>query len=256
MTDDSGMGGRLAAGPWWLLYSGSIEPNGEHAHRAAQVVVHGGVPCVSVDGRVRNGPIVVVPPGSAHAVRDHRDHALVLVLSPGSVVGEILADHHDVPEGSLDGAHPVARILGSLRMSNWSHADEAVRRILEQFDGVPPADPLGWWHPRALDDALLGLPDGVVPGDVDFERLADDAGLPTARVASALTDRLGIALGSYVHWLRLVRAIAALADGADLQSAATAARFARAADLSSAVRSMFGMEPTELVRLGRWLVAP
>lgn len=256
MPDGHLAGSRLAAGPWWLLLSGPIGPSELHSHHAAQIVVHGGLPCVTIDRDVRRGPIVVVEPDVPHAIVDHRDHGLVLFVSPESVVGRQLALGGVGNGHSLDGAHPVTQLLGALRMTNWSHADEAVRRTLERIE-VASA---GQWQPsrrhRALDEALLGLPDGIDLEEIDVARLAEDVGLSAGRVAETLTHGLGIPLDGYVRWLRIVTAIEALVDGADLRSAALAARFPGADDLSLASASMIGLDPTALAQSGSWLSAP
>lgn len=256
MTDMSRPGSRLAAGPWWLLYSGPIGPTEPHAHRAAQLVVHGGGPCVSVRGEASRGPIVVIPPDALHWVHDHRDHALVLLVSPDSVVGEQLARDDVGSADSFDGLHPVARILGALRMSNWSQADEAVRRTLEHLDGIEDSHSRSLWRHRAFDEGLLDLPDGVAVDDVDVARLADRVGLAPARVSDSLTGGLGIPLGDYVRWLRLVMAIELIAEGIDVQSAAEATQYPGVDDLSRASKAMFALDPTRLVQLGTWLAAP
>lgn len=249
-------GRRLAAGPWWLLVSGPLGPSEPHSHHAAQILVHGGVPCVTVDRDVCHGPIVVVPPDAPHAVVDRRDHSLVLYVSPESVVGRCL-EAGEVGEGrSLDGAHPVAQLLGALRMSNWSHADEAVRRTLEHLDVGDVEVWPPWWRHRALDEALLSLPDRVALENVDVTRLADDIGLPPGRIKETLTYGLGIPLGGYIRWLRIVTAIESLVDGADLLSAAAAARFLAVDDLSQTFMSMFALDPAALAQSGDWLPAP
>lgn len=256
MIDGPPPGSRLAAGPWWLLYSGPIGPTEGHSHRAAQLVVHGGAPCVTADRGVRDGPIVVVPADASHAILDHRDRALVLLVSPDSVVGRQLAVGGVGNGCSLDGTQPVAHLLGALRMSNWSQADEAVRRILEHLDVANAEQRLPWWRHRSLDEALLRLHDGVAVDDVDVTRLADDVGLPAARIKETFTRDLGIPLGGYVRWLRVVTAIESLTGGADLQSAATAAQFPGADDFSRACTATFGIDPAALAQLGKWLPSP
>lgn len=209
-----------------------------------------------IDRQARPGPIVVVPPGAQHAVIDRRDHALVLYASPESDVGRHLADGRVGNGRSLNGAHPVAQLLGALRMTNWSHADEAVRRTLEHLD----IDNVEQWQPwqghRVLDEALLELPDGANVDDIDVAHLADVVGLPAERVTETLAHGLGIPLDGYVRWLRMVTAIDLLVDGADLRSAAAAAHFPGADDLSKAFTSMIGLDPTAIAQSGDWLSAP
>lgn len=247
---------RLAAGPWWLLYSGPIGPSEPHAHRASQLVVHGGGPYVSVDGDVRLGPIVIIPGDALHRVHDRRDHVLVLFVAPESVVGRQLARDQAGSGASLSGVHPVAAILGGLRMSNWSQADEAVRRTLEHVGGIDVGHSLAWSRHRALDKRLLDLPDGVAVDDVDLMRLSAQVGLPASRIADILTEGPGIPLGGYVRWLRIVTALERIAEGTDVGSAALAARFSGVDDLERASTSTFGLDPAAIAQMGDLLLAP
>ncbi len=255
MSDSPVVGHRLAAGPWWLLVSGPIGPSELHSHCAAQIVVHGGAPCVAVGHDVRRGPIVVVPPDVPHAVVDPHDQALVVYVSPESSVGKQLTATEIRDVSSLDAVDPVRHVLGALRMTNWSHADEAVRRTLEHL-GIADADHRQPWRHRALNAALLGMPDGIDLHEIDLARLADDTGLSVARMTETMTGGLGVPLGGYVRWLRIVTAIESLVDGADLESAAAVARFPGVDDLSHACTSIFGFDPAALAQPGTWLAAP
>ncbi len=256
MTDRSQQGPRLAAGPWWLLYSGPIRPTEPHAHGAAKLVVHSGGHCVAVGGTASPGPIVVIPPDVLHCVTDHRDHVLVVHVSPESYAGGQLARDAVDTGDSLDRADPVAHIVGDLRMSNWSQADEVIRRVLEHLDGIDDWHHRPWRRHRAIDEGLLGLPDDIAVDDIDLARLADQIGLPAARISDTLTGDLGGSLSGYVRWLRLITAIESLAHGTDLRSAAEAAHYPTADALTRAATTMFGLEPTRLVQLGTWLAAP
>jgi hypothetical protein len=247
---------RLAAGPWWLLVNGPIEPSVRHSHRAAQIVVHGGAPCVAVGRGVRPGPIVVVPPDVPHAVVDHRGRALVLYVSPVSLAGRQLAAGRFVDGGSLDPVDPVTDLLGALRMTNWSHADEAARRTLEHLEVAEAEQWREWRRHRALDEALLGFPDDIALESIDVARLADDVGLSVVRITETLTGGLGVPLGGYVSWLRIVTAIEALVDGAELESAAAVARFPSVGELVRACTSMFGHDLAARAQSGNWLSAP
>ena len=244
--------GRLAAGPWWLLYSGPLAPHDAHRHHAIQVIVHGGVPCVTVGDEVQAGPIIVVPSQEPHAIQDHRDHGIVLFVSPEAHVGPRLRQGNATPTGRTERHHPVAQILGSLRTANWSQADEAVRRILDRLDVPEERGTVRWWRHPALDDALLRLPDHVDLHSVDFAQLAEQAGLSVERLAVAFEPEIGQPIGSYVRWLRLVRATELFLSGNGLDEAARLARFERRAAFTDGCTSMFGLTPRQLSRLGTW----
>ena len=252
MNPPSQWWGRLAAGPWWLLYSGPLEPHDAHRHHAIQVVVHGGVPCVTAGDAVRAGPIVVVPARETHTIQGHRDHAIVLFISPEAHVGPRLRQRDPTPTGGIERRHPVAQILGSLRTANWSQADEAVRRILDRLDVPGECGTVRWWRQPGLDDALLRLPDDVDLHGVDLTQLAEQAGLPVDRLATALEQEIGQPIGSYVRWLRLIRATELFLTGNDLDDAANVACFDGRTAFTDACTSMFGLTPRQLSRLGTW----
>ena len=244
--------GRLAAGPWWLLSSGPLDPHDAHRHDAIEVVVHGGVPCVKVGDESQPGPIVVVRSREPHGIQDRRDHGLVVFISPDADVGPRLRQSDATPTGRTGRHHPVAQILGSLRSANWSQADEAVRRILDRLDAPSESGTVTWWRQPALDEALLRLPDGVDLHSVDLAQLAEQAGLPVERLTVAIEREIGQPIGSYVRWLRLVRAIELFMTGADLDEAARSARFTRRSEFTDGCTAMFGLNPRQLFRLGTW----
>lgn len=252
-TSQSCWSGRLAVGPWWLLYSGPIRPSEPHSHHAVQVVVHGGGRCVAVGQEPREGPIVVIRPDEIHTTLGQRDHALRLFIAPESYVGRQLVQGGWSSPKSLAQTHPVAQILGSLRTANWSQAEEAVRRIMDQLGVSDQRETMRWWRHPALDEALLRRPDCAAGAAIDIVELADEVGLSPVRLAEALPIELGLPIEPYVRWLRLVRATEVLAQGADITEASRAAHFSDGVEFSRTFRSMFGLSPEELLRLGAWV---
>lgn len=207
---------------------------------------------MTVGDEVQAGPIIVVPSQEPHAIQDHRDHGIVLFVAPEAHVGPRLRQGNATPTGRTERHHPVAQILGSLRTANWSQADEAVRRILDRLDAPGECGTVTWWRQPALDDALLSLPDQVDLHSVDLAQLAEQAGLPVERLANAFDRQIGQPIGSYVRWLRLVRATGLLLTGYGLDEAARMARFDGRTAFTDACTSMFGLTPRQLSRLGTW----
>lgn len=244
--------GRLAFGPWWLLYCGPIGPTALHAHHAFQIVVHGGTPCMRDDvGNAIPGPVAVVDPDRPHAVHSGRDHALVVFVEAESRAG--LALRHRAVHTQLGSAHPVAEVIGELLPDNWSRAEEAVRRTLS-LTGLPDvALPLRWWRHPAVDQALLRLPDLVDDGPVAVGELAKAIGMSASRLTHVFSTEVGVPLRSYAKWLRLVRATERLSDGASITEAAHEAGFADAAHLSRSFKAMFGLAPSDVMHGSTWI---
>lgn len=244
--------GRLAIGPWWLLYCGPIGPTALHAHHAFQIVVHGGTPCMrDAAGDAIHGPVAVVDPDRPHAVHSGRDHALVVFVEPESRAG--LALRHRSVSAELSSAHPVAEVIGELLPDNWSRAEEAVRRTLS-LTGLPDvAAPLRRWRHPAVDEALLRIPELVDDGPLDVDELANTIGMSTSRLTHVFSTEIGVPLRSYAKWLRLVRATEHLSDGATITNAAHQAGFADAAHLSRSFKAMFGLAPSEVMKASMWI---
>lgn len=256
MTRSSGSGpiGQVAFGPWWLLYSGPIDATEIHVHRAFQIVVHAGGPCV-VDAAHHplKGPVVVIEPDQPHALVDHRDHALVVYLDPDSAAGRGLGSRRSEHPVS-DDLHPVASIVGALRPENWSRAEETVRRVLEAVCDQPmPGRPTWWRHPAV--DAAIVRSSADVEVQLDVTELASQAGLSGERLATVFADELGVRLPSYARWMRLVQATEFLVSGASLDSAASSAGYNSRTTLVEQFQRMFGLTPIEAVGLGRWLMS-
>lgn len=244
--------GRLAFGPWWLLYCGPIGPTAMHAHHAFQIVVHGGTPCLRDErGEAIHGPVAVLDPDRSHAVHSRRDHALVVFVEPDSRAGRALRHRSLIaPPGA---AHPVAEVIGELLPDNWSRAEEAVRRTLS-LTGLPEAaTPMRWWRHPAIDEALQRLPDLVDEAPLDVDELAEAIGMSTSRLTHVFSDEVGIPLRSYAKWLRLVRATEHLSEGASITDAAHAAGFADAAHMSRSFKAMFGLAPSDVMNGSTWI---
>lgn len=85
--------------------------------------------------------------------------------------------------------------------------------------------------------------DMIGGGPVRTSDVAGRIGWSTARLTHLFTDQVGLPLRRYVLWLRLMTALRAVADGADLTAAAHAAGFADSAHLTRTCRAMFGLAP-------------
>ena len=215
-------------------------------------MVHDGDSCV-VDGAgdAIDGPIAIVEPDQHHAIRESRERALVLFVEPESFAGANLRSRG--LQTVLEGLDPLSEVIGASTPDNWSRADEAVRRTLAVAGVSEPATHLRWWRHPAVDEALLRLPDLVDNGRVDMSELAATIGVSTSRLTHVFSSEVGIPLRSYARWLRLVRAMERLAEGASITEAAHDARFADGAHFSRVFKEMFGLTPSEVMLAGSWV---
>jgi AraC-like DNA-binding protein len=253
VDDESRWPGRLAFGPWWLVYAGPVGPIQHHAHHAFQLVVHGGTPFV-VDGQNRPlaGPVVVLEPDVPHAFRARRDHVVTVYVDPASVVGSGLRNR-SVDTRRTDVAHPVSSIIGGFRPDNWSQAEEIVQRVVAVVRNDSSNLRMTWWRHPVIDAALHRLPTSSGDNAINIDLLADEVGISVERLTQLFTVEVGMPVSSYIRWMRLVLGTENLVVGASMTAAAHVAGFRDAAHFGSTFVNMFGVPPQEMVALGRWL---
>ena len=80
-------------------------------------------------------------------------------------------------------------------------------------------------------------------------KAAKRCGLSRSRVRTIARQQLGIPLSTWITWRKLVAANKALSAGADLQEAALEGHFADHAHFSRTMKKMFGVTPTEALRI-------
>ena len=120
--------GRLAFGPWWLLYSGPIGPTDPHAHHAYQIVVNRGRIAVQLPGGgPAVGPIVVIDPDVTHEITGRRPHALVVYIDPDTDAGRRLSARRARAADVLDG---VSNVVNAMHPDDWYQAEQIVGRVL------------------------------------------------------------------------------------------------------------------------------
>ncbi len=86
-----------------------------------------------------------------------------------------------------------------------------------------------------------------------LSEVAAHVALSPSRFAHLFREQTGLPLRRYLLWMRLQRALAALAEGASLTEAAHAAEFSDSAHLSRTFRSMFGITPSSLLKDSRFV---
>lgn len=240
-----------APGSWaWpagLIVWGSGDFAATHAHHAVQIVV-------ALDGQLRVRPsprarwrragAVIVRPNAPHEVDPPPTTVLIAFVDPQSALaGSILAK---APQPITLVAPASVRRWRRLMGGPHTVTESRVRAwMLGEFDngvGRPAIDP----RVSSIVQMLRGT-----HGDLDhtsLAHLASAARLSPSRFGHLFTASIGLPVRRYVLWLRLQRAVAALAAGHSVTEAAHLAGFADAAHLSRTFRRMLGCPPRELVR--------
>src|SRR5262245_28155800 len=102
-------------------------------------------------------------------------------------------------------------------------------------------------HPR-VERVIRYLRDrGLDRRDTSLIRLAEIVQLSPSRLMHVFTESIGIPLRPYLLWLRVQRAIGALALGHTVTDAALIAGFSDGAHLTRTMRRTLGITPRELI---------
>lgn len=218
--------------PGVLAFAGAAGPTEAHAHHAVQVMI-ADTPLHVTDatGWTVRGTRLIVPADVTHRIDVGSARATFVYLDP------------DTPAG---------RRAGALGAVTWAQPSLLVRivdapladvlsTIVDEFGRHVSSAPHG--HP-VVHAAVKYLADRVAAGPVGTAEVAAVIGLSTSRLTHLFTAEIGLPLRRYVLWLRLMIAFRAVADGADLTSAAHGAGFTDSAHLTRTCKAMFGLAPS------------
>lgn len=250
--------GAVFLGGGWLLYAGPAGPASRHAHHAFQFVraLHGTVRLLGSEGRVVPCAEALVPPDTPHASEGFTERALLLYVDPDSELGRRIPPIQIAAASSASEWRKRGHLLGCLEIeepSSWLEAASLVQRIVEAAGASGSAAPADK-HP-AVREALRVLP-ALLGGDVRVGALAGRTGLSTSRFSHVFNEQVGTSIRAYVRWLRLERAARVLEAGGTLTRAACAAGFSDAAHLTRTFRRMFGLAPSDVMGVARWVARP
>ncbi|MFI9408138.1 helix-turn-helix domain-containing protein [Nocardia sp. NPDC052316] len=235
--------GEVLLRPGVLAFSGSIGPTGTHAHHAVQIIIAAGPITVAGANVEYTGTHMIIPADAPHRVLRGAPAGIAVFLDPDSAAGRAATHRADTvgwsggPALSLpDQDAPIAAAV-----------TELMTILAPDSTTVPDAVR----HP-AVTAALHCLPVLVAAGTVRTADLAARLGISASRLTHLFTAQVGLPLRRYVLWLRLVLVRDAVADGADLTSAAHSAGFADSAHLTRTCREIFGLPPSALSRNLSW----
>lgn len=171
----------------------------------------------------------LVPPSTLHRLRA-RGSMMFLYL-------DALSDDFDaIAKMDLTAARARLLALGAI--------PGGLDAILEAI-GVPRRD--------APDTRLLPIIQRIDERPQDFERLDDAArlaGLSPSWFQTLFRRAVGMPFRRYRLWRRMTVVMQAIAGGENFTAAEHGAGFASSAHLSAAFRAMFGLAPSDLLKLG------
>ena len=240
--------GRLFLGRSSLLYAGPVAPTKSHRHHAFQILVcvRGEVTLTVEEGEGSTTTrAAVLDPGQKHAIREGAPSAILLYLDPDESQGRRLRQRRPTTADSEMLVHACPAALPE----TWADADAASSALLGALgvrDDVRPTH-------EAIESARRFI-EANLHGDLRAPSVARRAGVSPRRLAQLFAAELGLPLRRYVRWARIRRAAAELELGASLTDSAAAAGFADAAHLTRTFREMFGIAPSTISAVARWVV--
>ena len=239
-------------GSLWIMdvpaLPGAPERTDFHAHHAIQATFAlDGVFDLHIADRSIPGPAAVVAADARHAFQPKGLIALLFV-EPESRAGRAIY-------AAILGDHPIAAIPVAL-------LEDYPARLSAAFRSAPRDDEVLRDLGRGLIDSLTGglappPPDARVQttiawaaGQLDRQISAADAarnvGLSVDRMSHLFVEQTGLPFRTYLLWLRMTKAVEAIAAGVSLTEAAHEAGFADSAHFSRTFRRMFGVAAAAL----------
>lgn len=240
------------ARPWPSVLAtwGPGERSTLHAHHCWHLVLalDGELQIRTADkGPSQPGGAVVTAPDVAHAIDASGARVLIVFIEPESDVGDALARALGASTIEVVGRETADRLRSRIAASGQAELAAALPGALEALGiAIPPASPMPR-HP-GIQRVLRRLRADAGGADTSLEALARVARLSPGRFMHAFTESVGVPLRPYLLWLKVERAGAAMAGGATLAEAASAAGFADAAHMTRTFRRMFGVSPSDLKR--------
>lgn len=240
--------GRACLSVGCALYLGPAGDTTAHAHHALQLSVGLDAPfrLRQGAGRWREYRAAIVPADLSHQLDGEWTDLLLLYLEPESAKSQPWMPG---PRGGiqpLDAAAASAMRASVRKLVNSSPHEVDIESL---FDELLPTVPLASAAREPLDARVaqaLGRLRAHRAARRSLGALARETGLSPSRFRHLFRREIGMSAQSYVVWLRIYEACAALARGASLSDAACRAGFSDAAHFTRTFRRTFGLAPSQL----------
>lgn len=231
-----------ALGHGWASFYGLAGDNSLHSHHALQIAVGSSAP---VTVHTPHGPIcgpgVLIPSDTPHRLLPANEPVHLLYVDPQHWLGERLA----------------TRFVSGAQLLTSEVAQKVAIATVAQANKLldDAASALGVSNARSaihgdFSNALIERLERHLLGPVSTAQLAEEFGYSASHFSRLFRRNMGLPIRAYVRWRRLLLAIRAIAQGANLTRAAADAGFADSAHLSRSIRRNFGIEARVFLGLG------
>lgn len=235
---------RLFLWPGQAVYAGPGVDTGFHAHHAVQIGLSLDAPFTvrtGVGGTLTAQDTFVAWPGVPHEVACAGARVIFIWLE----VPDRSPPHGRAPATRLPevpGFNPTRARLHFQTISQCADARDLIAAATNSLLARPEARSPGDARLRAAL-ALMRDP-AIFERDHPIDDLARSVQLSASRLRHLFRLQMGLALQRYLLWRRLIVAVRALTEGADLTRSAHTAGFADSAHFSRTFRRMFGVPPS------------
>ncbi len=250
--------GRLFLWPGRALYIGPAADTTPHAHHAVQL-------CLGLDGpfrlrRIRGASwhqchFALIEADCTHQLDGCGRQLALLYLDPESEEGRAVGAIALTAGFCLRSTRNLFELReGFARCADASASPHTAARMADALvETIAPVERTRTVEPRvARFLQSLRRSSGLPMAAGDAARLV---GLSSSRFQHLFRESIGIPFRRYLLWLRLVAAVERIASGCSLTEAAHDARFSDSAHLSRTFRRMFGLSPSALARVSRFVQA-
>ncbi len=249
--DRSGLGpwkGRVFLSVGRALYLGPAGDTSPHAHHALQVGVSLEAPLRlrHEGGEWQEHEGVIIAPDVPHQLDGGWGDLVLFYVEPESTDGRRLLTTPGEPIRPVS-ASSIAAVRAVVRRiaghpPNQTSLGAVVADLMQSVgfarDAARPVD--------SRVERVVGQLREKLGAKVEMAELARGVGLSPSRLRHVFRREIGMSAQSYIVWLRINEACAALARGASLSDAAYQVGFSDAAHFTRTFRRTFGLAPSQV----------
>ncbi len=232
------------------IYIASLSDNFEailHQHPIMEIYVAlDGNGCVNVGGELLKGQVVVIGPGTIHAISDIGKRGLVIFINPlstdmgFSLKNSLLKDKAFTVINNVE----ITDIISALKEDESEQtvhlASEIIIQRLNKSSEVRP-----------FSEAVMEAVSIIAQEKEAFgmETLANRIHLSKSRLAHLFSEETGITLKSYLQFKRIERAFRQMVAGETITEAAYDTGFSSSSHIAASSRKLTGMQLKALLNL-------